>query len=228
MALFAPTVGCSAALAADEVGWPRFKMANGEQQTAGKAFAVTWYRKRTLLIMPLHLLSPEAGYSHYVRPQDVSREVSSVDVMDLQNQSVLASSRQSLLKSGSTVGQGGGDLSSDLMAFELTSSCRLKPFQFYGGLAPRGTRVWVLSKEINTPGYEADRYAGTVSSANPSGLVIDMDGPVSALSSSGAPVINSKNELVGMMVGTGDDQRKVIMAIPSTSLLRRLYTEIGQ
>jgi hypothetical protein len=55
-----------------------------------------------------------------------------------------------------------------------------------------------------------------------------MDSPLTALSSSGSPVINAKNELVGMMVGKADDTRQVIMAIPCTSILRRLFGEIGQ
>lgn len=228
IAFLAALAGLSPAWASDEVGWPRFTMSNGEQQTAGKAFAINWYRNRKLIITPLHILSPEAGYSHYVRPADVAREVSTLDVMDLLNQAVLASSRQPLLKTGWTVGQGTGDLSGDIMAFELSSSSRLKPFQLCATLPPKGTRVWVLSKEMNTSGYEPDRFAGTVSSGNASGLVVDMDSPLTALSSSGSPVINAKNELVGMMVGKADDTRQVIMAIPSTSILRRLYGEIGQ
>jgi hypothetical protein len=128
--------GMSPAFAVDQFGWPRFNLNDGQEHCAGKAFAVRWYRNRTLLLLPLHILSPEAEYSHYVAPQDVSKEVRSVDVLDLQQQSVLASSSTSLLKTGCTVGQGTGDLSGDLMAFELSSSSRLTPFNMLGTLAP--------------------------------------------------------------------------------------------
>lgn len=216
--------------AADEVGWPSFTMANGDKQTAGKACAINWYRNRKLIIMPLHILSPEAGYGHYVRAQDVAREVSNLDVLDLQQQSVLASSRKSLLKTGWTVGQGTGDLSGDIMAFELTSasSCRLKPFRLSANLSPRGTKVWVLSKDQHSSSFEPDRYSGIVSSCNASGMVVDLDSPIVAISSSGSPVVNAQGELVGMMVGKADDERRVIMAIPSPSILKRIYNEIGQ
>ncbi len=220
--------GMSPAFAVDQFGWPRFNLNDGQEHCAGKAFAVRWYRNRTLLLLPLHILSPEAEYSHYVAPQDVSKEVRSVDVLDLQQQSVLASSSTSLLKTGCTVGQGTGDLSGDLMAFELSSSSRLTPFNMLGTLAPVGTKVWVWSKDTESRSLSPDRYSGTISASSPSGLVLQMDAPVKAISSSGAPVVNAKNELVGMMVGKQDDRRMVIMAIPSSSLIRRLYSEIGQ
>ncbi len=220
--------GISPAFAVDQFGWPRFNLSDGQEHCAGKAFAVRWYRNRTLLLMPLHVLSPEAGYSHYVAPEDVSKAVRSLDVLDLKGQSVLASSSKSLLKTGCTVGRGTGDLSGDLMAFELSSSSRLTPFNMLGTLAPVGTKVWVLSKEKESSSFSPDRYSGTISRSSPTGLVLQMDAPVKALSSSGAPVVNAKNELVGMMVGKQDDERMVIMAIPSSSLIRRIYNEIGQ
>ncbi len=226
--LLALSQSARTAFADNEVGWPRFNMANGETHCAGKAFAVRWYRNRTLLLLPLHILSPEGGYTHYVEPQDVAREVSSLDVLDLQQRAVLATSKQPLLKTGSTVGQNTGNLSDDLMAFELTNASRLKPFQFFNGLAPKGTRVVILSKYSESTSLEPERYKGTVVSAAPSGMVINMDSPMRALSSSGAPVVNAKNELVGMMVGTGDDARMVISAIPSSSLISRIFNEIGQ
>lgn len=220
--------GISPAFAVDQFGWPRFNLNDGQEHCVGKAFAVRWYRNRTLLLLPLHILSPEAEYSHYVAPQDVSKEVRSIDLLDLQRQSVLASSSKSLLKTGWTVGRGTGDLSGDLMAFELSSSSRLTPFNMLGTLAPVGTKVWVWSKDTESRSLSPDRYSGTISVSSPTGLVVQMDAPVKAFSSSGAPVVNAKNELVGMMVGTQDDRRMVIMAIPSSSLIRRVYNEIGQ
>lgn len=123
-------------------------------------------------------------------------------MLDLQGQSVLASSSKSLLKTGCTVGRGTGDLSGDLMAFELSSSSRLTPFNMLGTLAPVGNKIWVLSKDKESSSLSPDRYSGTISSSIPTGLVVQMDAPVKAFASSGAPVVNAKNEMVGMMVGT--------------------------
>lgn len=218
----------SQARASDQLGWPSLNLTNGQKHCAGKAFAVRWYKNRTLLVLPLHILSPEAGYSHYVDARDVSKEVRSIDVLDLQMQSVLASSTKPLLKTGCTVGQARGDLSGDVMAFELSSGSRLTPFNMLGTLAPVGTKIWILSKEQDKSGLAPDRYPGTVVASSQTGLVMQMDTPVRALSSSGSPVVNAKNELVGMMVGKQDDSRMVIMAIPSSSLIRRIFNEIGQ
>jgi len=64
--------------------------------------------------------------------------------------------------------------------------------------------------------------------AYPSGLTIKMDSTLKALSCSGSPVVNAKNEVVCMMVGTQDQTRTVVMGIPSTIIYARLYREIGQ
>lgn len=226
----AASILCSAqmpTLAVDELGWPEFRLKNGETYCAGKAFAVRWYKGRTLLVMPLHLLSPEAGCSHYVRPEDIPRELETLKILDLERQSTLATAGKYLMKTGATAGQNTGDLSADLMAFELPMSSRLTPFSLFYGQAPVGTKVTVLSK-FEDSSSQPTRYTGTVSSSRPTGLVVNMDAPVTALSSSGSPVVNAKNELVGMMVGKRDDERKVIMAIPSSSMIRRMYAEIGQ
>lgn len=215
------------ALSIEELGWPEFHMTNGDVHCAGKAFAVRWYRGRTLLLMPLHLLSPEANYSHYVNPQDVPRELSSLQVLDLRNRQSLLTAGKCLLKTGATVGQNTGDLSADLMAFDVPTASRLTPFNIFYGQAAVGTRVTVISS-LQGSREQPTRYTGVVASSKPKGLVINMDAPITALSSSGAPVVNSKNELVGMMVGKRDDERKVIMAIPSSSLISRLLAEIGQ
>ena len=211
------------------VGWPVFKLRSGETHCAGKAFAIKWYRGRTLLLMPLHLLSPEAGFSHYVNARDVAGVVSEVEIQDLAQQSVLAtvSSADCLLKTGTTVGMGKGDLNTDLMAFELRGSSKLDPLQISGTLPKVGSEVYVLTKDMHATSSQPDRFAGKVARADVTGLTIRMDSPLTALSSSGAPVVNEKNELVGMMLGKQDESRMVIMAAPAATMFRRLYAEVG-
>lgn len=215
------------AYAVEELGWPQFHLTNGDVHCAGKAFAVRWYRGRSLLLMPLHLLSPEAAYKRYISPQEVGREVASLEILDLRSFQPIATAGKCLLKTGATVGQNSGDLSDDLMAFEAPTSSRLTPFNIFYGQVPVGTKVTVLAS-LKGSSDQPTRYTGVVASSKPVGISINMDRPLTALSCSGAPIVNAKNELVGMMVGKRDDTRTVVMAIPSSSLIRRLYAEIGQ
>lgn len=210
------------------VGWPSFHLKDGSTHCAGKAFAIQWFHNRSLLIMPLHLLSPEAGLSHYVEAKNVNDEVTSVDILDLTKKNVVATGGPSLLHSGVTVGRSMGNISEDVMAFEVKSNTRLPLLALCPTMAPVGTRVWVLSKNDPPTTGEADRFPGKVTRAFITGMTVELDGPITALSSSGAPVVDAKNQVVCMMVGKQDLKRTVIMGIPSTCLYAKLYRELGR
>lgn len=221
------TVTTLPVLALDQVGLPEFQMSNGEKLCPGKAFAVRWYRGRTLLLMPLHLLAPESGLSHYVKPADIASEVSKLQVYDFQMRSVLAVAGQPVLKSGASTAVATGSMGDDLMAFELPSSSRLTPFDLFFGLAPRGTRVTILSKAGDSS-VQPTGYSGTVTMSSRSGLIIKLNYPLTALASSGAPVVDAQNKVVGMVVGMGDDERKTVVAIPSSTMISRIYADTGK
>lgn len=214
-------------LALDQVGLPEFKLVSGEKFSSGKAFAVRWYRGRSLLLMPLHLLSPEGGCSHYVKPAEIASEVSHLQVYDLSMRSVLAVAGTPLLKSGASTEQSTGSMSGDLMAFELPPSSRLTPFDMLFALAPVGTKIAILSKAGDSS-VQPTCYRGTITRASRTGLIIKLNYPLAALSSSGAPVVDAQNKLVGMVVGVLDDARTTIVAIPSSTMVSRIYAEIGK
>jgi hypothetical protein len=214
-------------LALDQVGLPEFQMASGEKLCSGKAFAVRWYRGRNLLLMPLHLLSPEAGYSKYLGPGDLGREVSQLQVFDLSKRSILTVAGKPLLKSGASTAQATGSMSGDLMVFDLYSSSRLTPFDLFFGLAPAGTKVTILSK-ADESSSSLTSYRGTITGASRTGLIIKLNYPLTALSSSGAPVVDAQNKVVGMVVGVEDDARTTIVAIPSSTMISRIYADIGK
>lgn len=215
------------ALAIDQVGVPEFQLANGEKFSAGKAFAVRWYRGRSLLLMPLHLLVPESGYPNSVSPAELASGVAKLQILDLSMRSVLATAGKPVLKTGASTGQNTGSMSGDLMAFELPSSSRLTPFDMLFALAPAGTKVTILSK-ANESSSQLTSYRGTITGASRTGLIIKLNYPLSALGSSGAPIVDAQNKLVGMVVGTEDDARTVIVAIPSSTMISRIYADIGQ
>jgi hypothetical protein len=209
------------------VGVPLFHFRDGSTFIVGKAFAVRWFGNRNILICPLHLLGPAGGYPTYVDPHSVPDLIESVDVMDLQKREVLTTAHRGLLRTGSPVEHRSGNLSDDMMAFELPANTALTVLGLAPQLAPVGTKVRVLTKANNSTSSEADSYAGTVQHSSPNGITVRLDQSLDAFSSSGSPVVNEKNELVGMLVGTGDDARTIINLAPSTGIYQRLYAEMG-
>lgn len=178
--------------------------------------------------MPLHLLGPATSYPVYIEPQDVSAKVKAVDVLNLKGTAVIAKAAHALLRQGVPVEKSNGDLGGDLMAFELSSSDRLPALVLSPSLVATGSKVWMLSKNAPATTINVDRLAGRVERSDYKCLTVKLDKPLTAPSSSGAPIVNEKNELVGMMLGKQDDRPVVIMAIPSATIYKRLHAEIGK
>lgn len=210
------------------VGIPKFVFKNGQSHTAGKAFGINWFKGRKLLIAPYHLLGPAGGYTHYVLPRNLPDEVTAVNVMDLQRSRLLATTGHALTSWACPVEHSDGDLSGDLMAFELPASCNFPVLTIAPPLLPVKTKVWVLTKTNNSSGSSADRYAGEVTSCYRTAMIVKMDQALDAYGSSGSPVVNDKGQLVGMMVGTMDNERKSVACIPTQSIYDRLLKEVGQ
>lgn len=210
-----------------QVGIPRFHFKDGTTHTACKTFAIRWFNERKLLLMPLHLLGPATNYPVFIEPQDVSAKVKSVDVLNLKGKAVIAKAARALLRQGVPVEKSNGDLGGDLMAFELSSGTGLSPIVLSPSLVPVGSKVWLLSKNTPATTINVDRFAGKVERSDLKCLTVKLDAPLTAPSSSGAPIVNEKNELVGMMLGKQDD-RRIVMAIPSATIYKRLHAEVGR
>jgi hypothetical protein len=207
------------------VGVPLFHFKDGTSHWSGKAFAIQWFRQRKLLLCPFHCLT---YHQKDLDPKTVPDIVSSVDVLDLQGQEVLTTASHALLRTGVSVAQRTGSLTGDMMAFELPANTKMPAFTLSGQLPPVGTRVWVLTKTEDSTSLEPDRYPGTVTFSFNVGLDVTLDRPLDAPGSSGAPVIDAKNQLIGMVVGTNGEKRSIAKVIPSTMLYRRLYLEVGR
>jgi hypothetical protein len=175
----------------------------------------------------LHLVGPGGSYSRYILPQNVPEEILSVDVLSLTGQHVIVTAKPGLLRTGVPCEKGSGNLSEDLMAFELPSNSPFPLLPLSPTLVTVGTRIWILSKNEPAKDNVPDKFPGTVLSSAPTGVIIKMDGPLTAMGSSGSPIVNAQNQLVAMMVGKNDNRRIIISAVPSTSLYKKLYRELS-
>jgi hypothetical protein len=85
-----------------------------------------------------------------------------------------------------------------------------------------------LSKVKPASDNSPDRFSGKVIDATPTGVVVALDSPLTALASSGSPIVNAENQMVAMLVGTNSGNRTIISGAPSTSIYLRLCHEIGR
>jgi hypothetical protein len=206
------------------VGIPLFHFKDGTSHWSGKAFAVQWFGQRKLLLCPFHCLS----YHKDLNPKIVPDIITSVDVLDLQGQQIMTTATRALLRTGISVAKRTGSLAGDMTAFELPANTKMPPFALSGKLPPIGTRAWVLTKTEKSTSLEPDRYPGTVTFSFDVGLDVTLDHPLDAPGSSGAPVVDANNQLIGMMVGTDGLKRSVAKVIPTEMLYKRLFLEVGR
>lgn len=213
-----------AARCEDLVGQPLVHLANGNSYTAGKAFAIRWFSGRTLLLLPLHVFGPAGGLDYYISPTQISSQVREVEVRDLTDRNTLVRVSKSLLTTGSPVERASGDVSEDLSAFEIQGNSSLHVFNLSPRLPSVGTKVRIASQERgSTSGVQY--FDGVINQSANTGLVIKMNGNFQPGASSGAPVIDERNQLVGMMVGHQTDD--LIVASPVNSIYARLYKALG-
>lgn len=209
-----------------QVGLPRFKFKDGNTYNAGKMFAIQWTHGQKLLLCPIHLLGPAGGVSYQLAAQEIPNKLSSIEVFDLKQASVIASGGRSLLGTKADPRAiPSSDCTQDLAAFEMLSNPHLSVLQLAPSLAPVGTKIWVLSKDNSSNSLQADRYPGSVMISQPNALTLKLDKSLTAMGSSGAPVVNEKNQVVGMLVGSGGD-RKMALATSSVAIYNRLSKEL--
>jgi hypothetical protein len=57
---------------------------------------------------------------------------------------------------------------------------------------------------------------------------VALDSPLTALASSGSPIVDAQNQVVAMLVGTNGGNRTSVSGAPSISIYKRLLRELGQ
>ena len=205
------------------VGVPRFLLRDGTNIEAGKAFGISWLNRRKLLLCPIHLLGPCGGYDVQIQGREVPDKIASVEVLDPQSENVIAKASRGVLRTGDTETNNAAD---DLTAFELESNNRMPLLSLCLSVEPVGARVWVFSKDSGGNNLQADRFPGKIRELANGKIVVDMDRKLTATGSSDAPILNAKNEVVGMMTHTVGDNRMAFSGVSSAGIYARLYREL--
>jgi hypothetical protein len=182
--------------------------------TGGKGFALR-IGGRDFFVTTAHGMCEILGPS--AQPSTMFDTIGSVVLRNLANEEIGTAGR--CLVTGSLDAR----YNTDILAFDLPYGVRLQSMYLAPTLAAPGTRVWVLSKDGHnfSNNAEIDKYPGTVVSSTLSALSVRMDAPLTALHSSGSPVVDAKNQVVGMLCGVGAE-RKTIGCNPGLAIYQRL------
>jgi hypothetical protein len=176
--------------------------------TAGKGFAAN-VAGRNVLVTTAH------GLSQLMGSEDTEANLANLGTLTMMN---LAG--QEIGNAGECVLHGSQGL--DLLMFDLPAG-GMQSFSMAPESPAIGTHIWVLSKNgQNFSGTNGvDRFAGTVVQSLPGSFGARMETPLTAMHSSGSPVVDEHNNVVGMLTGVSSN-RGLIEGIPATAITQSL------
>jgi hypothetical protein len=206
---------------------PVFNLERQQPLAAGKAFAVRLNNGRKILLSCLHLFGPAGGLNQHLNPQDLPDQVTGVTLLSLNGAVTVGEAGHELLRSGTPIDlTPGEDYSGDLVAFELPVDTPLGGVSMISTSPAIGTRVWLATALIGNDTSTANLYPGTVKAAYGTCTVVTLDSPVKLQACSGSPVLNSRGELVGMLLGHNPATPQEIFLNPGESIQARLAKEL--
>jgi hypothetical protein len=210
------------------VGLPTYCFSDETKGYGGKCFGIQWFRGRKLLLTTYHSTLSSDSDTGGRKPQANGAKITRVEVHDFRDVEIVAEAGPPIYCGGKEIEHCGDDWSEDMMAYELKSNPHLPLLPLASGQTPVGTKVWVLSKNLPSTDRQAERFPGVVTSSEPTSMDISMERKLTATGSSGAPIVNAKNELVGMLVGCEKKERKLVSAEPAGAIYARLYKALGR
>lgn len=209
------------------LGIVRFYDKQGTLVTTAKAFGIQWFHGKKILLCPCQSVAPSTSQPAEMDLKDLWAKVASGEVYDLKEESVVATTGRVLSRGKPLVNSlSDNDWTQDMMAFDLQSNPHLPLLPIAPSLVPLGTRVWVLSQESPATSREAERFPGTVTVSKPGGITVTLARKLMAAGTTGAPIVNAKSEMVGMLIGKQGDEHLVIVGLPSTAIYARLWKDV--
>lgn len=220
------TPGTPPSLPANLAVRPTFQLKDGRTVEAGTAFGATMDGGEPVLLSALHLLGEAGGLDKQIPAEQVPDVVTAVTLFNMDRSQQIGVAGKGLLREGFPVGAGPteSDCRGDIIAFQL-------PQQSGVGVAPLAkenpsflARVWIVGKEFSKTGASADLFPGVVWMPTHKNIVVMMLSSFDLSGFSGAPAVNEKGEIVGIVIGGGSGQegKPVALLNPVNNVRKKL------
>ncbi len=197
---------------------PLFKIKNKKDVCAGKIFAATLPDGGVFLLTCAHLFAMD---DKPLTGAQIADSCTGVSLLSLDGSSIVGSAGPELLKNGKPSDLEKGDCSGDLVAFR-SSKTVLTPVAFETSPVKAGTRVWVITKESDSPGTAQQVIGGKVTDASAKIVDVKMDRKVMIRATSGSPVVNQNGKLIGILIGGAGQS---IFLHPAITMLTQLKAD---
>jgi hypothetical protein len=195
----APRIGKSVALR------PKITLRSGQAYEAGTAVAVRLQPGgKPILITALHLFGPAGGtLEKDTPPAELEKVVRGLVLTPMGGSKPAAAARGALRKSGPGVTEENRDVSSDLAAFTLLPNSRVNALNLAREKPQLGEWVWLVGDEFQHQPQAQRLFPAQVGPGNDRSGTVRFPKPVELQGFSGAPLVNSKQEVIGILISGG-------------------------
>jgi hypothetical protein len=193
----APKLGPAVALR------PTIVPREGEVYEAGTAVAVrTAPGKAPILLTALHLFGPSGGLDRQYAPAELHGLVKELQLKPFGSKNVVARTQSALRRKGPTLVEDESRVQFDLAVFSLAP--KPTPKMTVLPLAEKnpvmGEWVWLVGDEFSDQPQRQRLFAAQVGIVNLNGGLLRLKEPVELQGFSGGPVVNTKGEVVGILI----------------------------
>lgn len=199
---------------------PLFRLKNGDSYSAGTAVAVRLQPGASpILLTAQHLFGPAGGLEAPVAPGDVDRHISSVLLVPFGGRAPVATARDSLRTTGAPLSEESNDVSGDVAAFKLAPGARVNALELAPANPGLGEWVWLVGDVFDHEPQTQRLFPGRAMLVSDGQALVKFEESFPLRAFSGAPLINAKKQVVGLLIG-GTTGAAVVN--PAGSIRKRL------
>lgn len=199
---------------------PYFVVQGGKPYAAGTAVAVRLKAGGSpMLLTALHLVGPAGGYKEDVAPAKLDSVVRQILLIPFGSRQPAGAARGALRKTGEALKEEDTGVGGDIAAFKLDPRSKVNVMALAAGNPSAGEWVWLIGDTFDHEPETQRLFPGRVLVVDDNSTVVKLEQSLSLTGFSGAPVVNVKREVVGLMLRGGEGMG---IMIPAGKIRKRL------
>jgi hypothetical protein len=184
---------------------PAIFLTDGATIEAGTASAVRVKPGAApILVTALHLFGTAGGYSRELSPPELKTQVKAILLTRIEGGEPVAAARTALRTTGPPLSDDDPNVGNDVAAFALLPRSQVVALELASKSARPGEWVWLVGDVYNHEPQQQRLFAGQVLVSGSGGTVVRFRQQFPLRGFSGAPVINAKKQVIGILISGGE------------------------